>query len=313
MSSSESKSLAFGRGSWEERKGAQDEKCQSSMPDPAEWALDVKVPASSSRRRLPPLSLPSENNVRGNKPGQEPLPARDKAPLGRMDRSREAVPQRKLNIEDYLKDDELFVEIFRYIGGFDAIELKFVCKAWCKRINDRFFWKELCCDVWPRLIGYRRVRNYDSWQALFFGRPRVRFDGVYVFEHSFFKTITVGDFMSLNREVVKVAYYRYLRFLPHRRVVYALLNYPPERALSWIYPGNKHVHMGTFDVKKSVVSATVDVVYMRTWMTLEIENEPFFDRMQMIEFEGKADDELERTRFPVGQRPFRFHKLHRMK
>uniref|UniRef100_A0A7S4DZT9 F-box protein Hrt3/FBXO9 C-terminal domain-containing protein n=1 Tax=Lotharella globosa TaxID=91324 RepID=A0A7S4DZT9_9EUKA len=215
-------------------------------------------------------------------------------------------------IEDYLLDPELYVEIFKFLPGVEvAGNLRLVSTMWKERAADEILWRLVCSPKWPRLSRKGTLRRFKSWKEMFFRRPHVRFDGVYVLEKTYWKTCTVGDHMSLERETVKCSYYRYLRFFPNGEVAYALLNQEPKRALDWIHKGHRSMCVGRYKVKKKEVEVQVDVGYMMLYMKLKLLKRELFSRLKILRLEGLDKGEV--TPFPVGMEPFYLYRVHRMK
>ncbi|GAB5356938.1 hypothetical protein AAMO2058_000331200 [Amorphochlora amoebiformis] len=261
-------------------------------------------------------------------------------------------------IEDYILDQDLFVEIFKYLSGwcpFPVIPLlgyvvsfsissdwfsrilprlrmsdplpqyshltlgfevtrkiRFVSKSWGRRSSDEMLWMQLCQPMWPKLVARGRMRYFGSWRTMYFRRPHVLFDGVYVFEKSYFKTTIVGDSLSLDREIVKCSYFRYVRFLPGGVVLYALMNREPEQALKHIHMNDPRVHHGKYKVRKSVVEVEVDVGYMLLWIKLKILKRDVFSAMRCENLEGLDHQTGEKSIFPREKQPFLFYRMTQM-
>mmetsp|Transcript_34007 Transcript_34007/g.47377 ORF Transcript_34007/g.47377 Transcript_34007/m.47377 type:complete len:260 (+) Transcript_34007:48-827(+) len=220
------------------------------------------------------------------------------------------------SIDSYLKDAELFVEIFKYLPAFDVHKrVKIVSKTWFQRAKDDYLWMHLCEPYWPKIVLNRTlIRKYKSWTSMFLRKPHVNFDGIYVYEKAYWKTAILTDKFTLERKAVKCAYYRYLRFFPNGRVLYALVNLEPRRMISQIYSGSSKVHDGMYKVRKGIVLVRAHLGYMKMSMKLKIYNRKGgFGRMRIESLEGTDPKNGEKTSFPVDNEPFLFQRVTVMK
>eukprot|EP00466_Bigelowiella_natans_P001636 jgi/Bigna1/89752/estExt_fgenesh1_pg.C_550015 len=162
-----------------------------------------------------------------------------------------------------------------------------VSKTWLRRAKDDYLWMYLCEPYWPKIVLRRSLRKYKSWTSMFLRRPHVNFDGIYVYEKAYWKTATLMGHLTLERKAVKCAYYRYLRFFPNGRALYALVNLEPRRMISQVYSGSSKVHEGLYKVRKGIVFIVVHVGYMKVSMKLKIYNRKgWFGRMRIESLEG---------------------------
>ncbi|KAM3571110.1 hypothetical protein VYU27_006853 [Nannochloropsis oceanica] len=97
-----------------------------------------------------------------------------------------------------------------------------VCQAHCERVYlDQSRTKRL-----------NPARFNGSWKKMLFTRPRVRTNGLYFLLSSYIKKPMKDMWTEITPgSILEVKYYRYLRFLPNGRLVYALLYLPPSEAV----------------------------------------------------------------------------------
>lgn len=95
--------------------------------------------------------------------------------------------------------------IFDLLGPVELCKAAQVCREWRNLAYQPALWRKICMDTWPKFALKENLnilldRKYNSWRGMFLHRPRVRFDGIYILRHQYWKNETI------------IAYFRYFRF-----------------------------------------------------------------------------------------------------
>jgi F-box protein 9 len=205
-----------------------------------------------------------------------------------------------------LKPDHL-MHVASFLDGFTLGRVLCVCKAWRELFSDDAVWREACAQLWDDVWGERlqnRVARYGgSWKRTFVEYPHVRFDGLYCLEHSYFRS------SDDRRTMIKVSYFRFLRFFPNGKVLYALL--PTEdRVEEHFGPRSRcaDVRKGMYKLYSGGMHFLVDMGYVSLYMKLAFANSirgPHY-RLDVEEFTGVYPRTRETVKYRIPDAPFYF-------
>ncbi|CAN0893379.1 F-box protein 7 [Linum grandiflorum] len=119
--------------------------------------------------------------------------------------------------------DELLFEVFARMNPYDLGRAACACRKWRYAIRSPVLWRNACLKAW-QLFGV--VENYkllqskyeSSWRKMWFLRPRIRSDGLYVSRNTYIRA-GVREW-SVTNPVHLVCYFRYMRLFPSGRFLY---------------------------------------------------------------------------------------------
>ncbi|CAN1268864.1 F-box protein 7 [Linum perenne] len=119
--------------------------------------------------------------------------------------------------------DELLFEVFARMNPCDLGRAACACRKWRYAIRSPVLWRNACLKAW-QLHGV--VENYkllqskyeSSWRKMWFLRPRIRTDGLYVSRNTYIRA-GVQEW-SVTNPVHLVCYFRYMRLFPSGRFLY---------------------------------------------------------------------------------------------
>lgn len=131
-------------------------------------------------------------------------------------RAPEDTKARKLSLIQRTVPNELMVEIFKRCAPSDVSRAACACRPWRLLSNDDTIWEKACMEAWEyreedastRQIARDRFRG--SYKQMFFQRPRLRTEGLYVSRNTYIRP-GITDWENV-KPVHLVCYYRYFRF-----------------------------------------------------------------------------------------------------
>lgn len=139
----------------------------------------------------------------------------------------ELVGERILSLIEQILPDEMLLYIFSLLPIQSQAYCRCVCKSWNRIGEESILWKSACHMIFRGECPSSLKEDYviqkyppasSCWKNMFFDRPRVRQDGVYVSRNTYIRT-GIPEWKVKN-PVHLVCYYRYMRFLPNGRYVY---------------------------------------------------------------------------------------------
>ncbi|CAN0893375.1 F-box protein 7 [Linum grandiflorum] len=133
--------------------------------------------------------------------------------------------------------DELLFEVFARMNPYDLGRAACACRKWRYAIRSPVLWRNACLKAW-QLFGV--VENYkllqskyeSSWRKMWFLRPRIRSDGLYVSRNTYIRA-GVREW-SVTNPVHLVCYFRYMRLFPSGRFLYKVSFYYHLILICWI-------------------------------------------------------------------------------
>lgn len=133
---------------------------------------------------------------------------------------------------------DLTLEIWSFLDGYSLVVQAIVCKEWSNLANSHScskLWRSLCAHIWwsasMEALTKRVSRKFlNDWKLMYFKQPHCRFDGIYILKATY---MTAPSAEKRDRMPNEISYYRYLRFYPRGKCVYALLNYDFSIASNW--------------------------------------------------------------------------------
>lgn len=163
---------------------------------------------------------------------------------------------------------ELILKIFRHVVGGDldlaSLEsLGLVCRSFYLLSKDQSLWRSVCFTAWgdatldKDVSADRRkfLLQHIDWRKMFFERPRVNYDGIYISRTRYIRQGDVGFQDVTYRPFHVVRYYRYFRFFPDQRVLILTTNEEPDK----IVPIFRHaLHSTHFSPELSILEGTYE-------------------------------------------------------
>ncbi|CAM6109261.1 unnamed protein product [Calypogeia fissa] len=119
--------------------------------------------------------------------------------------------------------DELLFEIFLRAAPYALGRGACVCRKWRYSILAPTLWRRACLKAW-QVFGVQQnefivQHSYQrSWRKMWLGRPRLRFDGLYVSRNTYIRT-GIAEWKTIN-PVHLVCYYRYMKFYPSGKCLF---------------------------------------------------------------------------------------------
>jgi len=124
--------------------------------------------------------------------------------------------QSKLSAIQKMIPNELLVEIFKRCAPADVSRCACACRLWRLLANDESIWEAACLRAFEfretpagtKKIAREKFRG--SFRQMFWNRPRLRTEGLYVSRNTYVKA-GITDWDNV-KPVHLVVYYRYFRF-----------------------------------------------------------------------------------------------------
>jgi len=212
--------------------------------------------------------------------------------------------------------EDVFACVFCFFDGHSIAMLLCVCSDWNELLRDPILWQSACRLHWPHdAQNHAIVHRYNfSWIQMLKERAHIRYDGIYVLETLYWNQ--GGErFGERTQRIVEVRYYRYLHLRPTGEAWYALLNHPPsltEPINSLLTTGlSKHLYRGQWAASPNNhhIYVKVDVKHETQFMKLRcVCTDPGkWNRLEMVEFQGKGPRDLAASLYPVPRTPFIFY------
>jgi len=183
-----------------------------------------------------------------------------------------------------------FASLFANFDGHTVGNFSIVCKRWNDFVKDPMVWRFICLNIWKD----ERLQYFTGdWKMLYMSNPHIRYDGCYVLETTSTRPGGYTDLGSRPTRMVNVSYYRYLHFLPGRKVVYGLLNALPEfplrRPLPLTYKG---LTVGDFSLAEPGITIRFRTHQTQTMSLSFWQTKAYLhDRLIVEEFHGYEADE----------------------
>jgi F-box protein 9 len=123
---------------------------------------------------------------------------------------------KRLSLIQRVVPHELMVEIFKRAAPADVSRAACACRPWRLLTQDEHIWEKACLDAWEyrehveTTHAIARDRFRGSYRRMFFARPRLRTEGLYVSRNTYIKP-GITDWENV-KPVHLVCYYRYFRF-----------------------------------------------------------------------------------------------------
>ena len=124
--------------------------------------------------------------------------------------------QKRLSLIQRVVPHDLMVEIFKRAAPSDVSRAACACRPWRLLTQDEHIWEKACLDAWEyreareATHAVARDRFRGSYRRMFFARPRLRTEGLYVSRNTYIKP-GITDWENV-KPVHLVCYYRYFRF-----------------------------------------------------------------------------------------------------
>jgi len=112
--------------------------------------------------------------------------------------------------------------------------------------------------------------NHD-WKRLFVELPHVRYDGLYILETIYWRPGGYG--LEQHQKILKITYYRVLRFFPGNKVLYALINGSCDSAaVDFSNEASQIVKHGHYKMSTRGVDLIVDCGHLTAKMVLSFDD-----------------------------------------
>jgi hypothetical protein len=180
-----------------------------------------------------------------------------------------------ISLTDYLNGD-MVSEICRYLDGYSIARCARVNIKWHKLLTTEssWLWEEVCNNSFHPGAIKRAYKQYAldkflDWRKQFMKTLHVRLDGMYVLRVSY---MAPGS-NDRSRAPNVISYFRYLRFFPKGKVLYALLNYDSDVTTPWFSqfgPDGPKFAVTAIEGKKSKVSGNMSNLNSGATMTAGI-------------------------------------------
>jgi len=144
---------------------------------------------------------------------------------------------------------------------------------------------------------------------MFCERGHLRFDGLYLLENEYFRTIE-RDLRSPYAKTIRTTYYRYFHFRPKGVVYYALINGDPPNVRKPLPLDDKRLRVGSYRANSSQAVLRVDIGHLVLYIRVELSQtrNGAHNRLYMIDFKGKANEDDEAISFPLPDADFQFFR-----
>jgi hypothetical protein len=230
--------------------------------------------------------------------------SKSKKALESKEGSKEGNKQNLIGLDDSL----LVCSIFSFLDGYNIAKLETVNHAWKELVGtDPYVWQNACVQLWKADAERFLTKYNNSWKRMFIYRPHIRYDGIYVLETKYWRTLE-RDLQHAHSRTIEISYYRYLHFQSNGSVAYALLNEPPNFKKPFTLD-DKRIQMGAYKANSTELILKVDVGHMIALMRLTLHEtlRGAHNRLLFTEFRGKTSSEPD-IRFPCPTQPFVFYK-----
>eukprot|EP00192_Tetraselmis_astigmatica_P013302 CAMPEP_0117654922 /NCGR_PEP_ID=MMETSP0804-20121206/4005_1 /TAXON_ID=1074897 /ORGANISM="Tetraselmis astigmatica, Strain CCMP880" /LENGTH=335 /DNA_ID=CAMNT_0005461241 /DNA_START=138 /DNA_END=1145 /DNA_ORIENTATION=+ len=187
--------------------------------------------------------LPKPRAKRKSFSVERPLDQRDVSESPSNGDGEEEIPE--LSPIQQLLDDDILAQVFQFMPTYVVAHAACVCKQWSRVASTPALWESACmrafCDTSPE-ENRRLLRDSfrGSWQAMFYNRPHVRLDGVYISRNTYIRVGEQG--FRVKNPVHLVLYFRYLRFLPGGDLIYRTTPSIPSAVAQSMRYYEKHVN-----------------------------------------------------------------------
>jgi len=138
-------------------------------------------------------------------------------------------PSKKLHLGSL--PDEVLVYMLCFLDEVSLGRISMSCKKTYSLSREPVLWRLICQRIWPHNCSREVHHLFGTWQRMFFTRPKVRYEGIFVSKNSYLRQGSTE--WSYHQPVHQVVYYRYLRLLPDGRLLYAMALDTPRKALKW--------------------------------------------------------------------------------
>jgi len=286
------------------------EREEKSKDEDDESALESLLPSLSVSSPKPPalsLSPPTSSTT------QKPVVISATSSSSSLSSSVSSIRTFKIldfrkscKINDLLSADQ-FAIVFSNFDGHTVAKFNRVCKKWAEFVSDPMVWRYVCLNTWkdPKLQKYT-----GNWRQLFIATPHVRYDGCYVLETKYWRPGGYTELGTRPTTMVCVSYFRYLRFLPGRKVSYALMNSLPELPMTRpLALTEKRLCHGSFKLANPGIKISVDLPHMTASFTLTFHStkQNHHDCLVVEDFQGCGPHDLQPIKFPLPNSYFHFH------
>lgn len=173
------------------------------------------------------------------------------------DLTMETIGENKIHWSENLPP-EIVILIFKYLDCSSLTRVSMSNTFWYSLFNSKDIqkvFKNECSDLFDKSGLYTASKKYllqfQDWKHMFIYRPRIRCDGVYISEVSYWHDglTEFGDYHPLHR----VTYYMFLHFQPDGRVVYAQSPMQPEKVLEKLERKKVPFDEGSYYIKNRVL------------------------------------------------------------
>lgn len=118
----------------------------------------------------------------------------------------------------------------------DFLKVLRSCRVFWIHPKSGLFWESMCWSVYDN--AGLHIHKYSSWYDMFFTRPVVRFDGVYVATTTYLREAEQKP-GSWYKSLAEVTYYRYIRLWPDGNAHVLVTVSPPDKVLPF---GDHYTH-----------------------------------------------------------------------
>jgi len=159
--------------------------------------------------------------------------------------------------------NEVVICVLQQLGVVDVhslVSTGLVCKKMYILTREQTIWRFLCEHVYRptrsmRTIGplAAEVSLYGDWKRMYLGKPRLRFDGVYISRIHYWRP-GHGD-SGFNQPFILVTYFRYLRFYADGTVISLCTSLEPIEVIKVLKSGSRPKGMmnGTWTLTQNVL------------------------------------------------------------
>jgi hypothetical protein len=197
------------------------------------------------------------------------------------------------------------------LDGYGVAKFGTVCQEWCRLARDPSVWREVCFQVWKESHAFRLLPQFNhDWKRLFVELPHVRYDGLYILETIYWRPGGYG--LEQHQKILKIAYYRVLRFFPDHKVLYALINGSCDSAaVAFSNEASQIIKHGHYKMSARGVELIVDCGHLTAKMVLSFDDCGcgINNRLTMVEFLGKYSPEDPPIKYKLPNSSFWFDKV----